>query len=345
MNQLPLHPQHLALTPRMGEFAGWEMSLFYSSAAHEHTAVREHAGIFDISHMGQVFVKGAEAEAFLNSLFTNDVTKLKEGRSHYSFLLNDEGGVIDDLLLYRLAEKEFFIIFNGARAEEAVSILKDSCPANVEIDWRKEVIGLAIQGPAVAKLAPELIGTKIPAKRNNIIQSAPIIATTGYTGEHGFEWFGNITEGKKLWEKAMQLRITPCGLVARDSLRLEAGLPLNGQDLARDKSPLAAGLKFAVKLNKEVTFRGKEALLNNALSDQTLIAFTSSGPIPRTGYDIVNEAEEKIGEVSSGGRPPHYANTIGLAWVKNEFTSTNLDMMIRGKKFPIKTTKLPFQKK
>lgn len=343
MNLLPLHQAHLSLSPRMGEFAGWEMPLFYENATQEHAAVRESAGIFDISHMGQVSVKGRDAERFLNAMFTNDVSSLRIGRSHYAFLLNEAGGVIDDLLLYRLGEENFFIIFNGARVEEAYGILQaeGSAYAEVEMEWKKDVIGLAIQGPKVAPLASELIGVDIPGKRNIILKNSPVIATTGYTGEPGFEWFGEREEGTKLWEKALSLGVTPCGLVARDSLRLEAGLPLNGQDLARDKSPLAAGLGFAVKLKKESDFRGKKALENGELADSTLIGFTSTGPIPRTGYPI-QSGDAEIGVVTSGGRPPGYKNTIGLAWVKNEFISTYLDMMIRGKAFPIQKSALPF---
>ena len=224
MKQLPLHQFHLYESPRLGEFAGWEMPLFYKNAGQEHSSVRDSAGIFDISHMGQVYVSGEDTESFLNSLFTNDVSALKVGRSHYSFLLNEQGGVIDDLLLYRLSDEKFFIIFIGARADEAVGILKGKARGTVNINWEKDVIGLAIQGPKVAELAPKIIGVSLPSKRNIIVQTDPaVIATTGYTGEHGFEWFGSVEDGIKLWEKALSLGIVPCGLVARDSLRLEAG--------------------------------------------------------------------------------------------------------------------------
>lgn len=321
------------------------MPLFYANAGQEHSAVRESAGIFDISHMGQVTVKGAEAETFLNTQFTNDTSRLKVGRSHYSFLLNEEGGVIDDLLLYRLSAETFFIIFNGARVEEAVSVISDAAPDGVEIRWEKDIIGLALQGPRVSALAPELIGSEIPEKRNFIFPTEHgIAATTGYTGEHGFEWFGQINEGIQLWEKALSLGISPCGLVARDSLRLEAGLPLNGQDLSREVSPLQAGLGFAVKLKKDSPFRGKKALTEGAFSEKTLCAFTSTGPIPRTGYKV-SAGDEEVGTVSSGGRPPGYKNTIGLAWIKKEFTSSHLDMMVRDKRFPLTLTELPFLKK
>jgi len=205
------------------------------------------------------------------------------------------------------------------------------------------VIGLSIQGPAVAELAQELLGTTIPSKRNYIISSeAGLSATTGYTGEHGFEWFGPIEEGIKLWEHALSLGVTPCGLVARDSLRLEAGLPLNGQDLGRDKSPLSAGLGFAVKLKKDSEFRGKTALSQGAFSESRLIGFTSSGPIPRPGYEVSDSEGKIIGEVSSGGRPPGYKNTIGLAWVKKESLSGGLNMMVRDRAFPMEEAKLPF---
>ena len=342
MYTLPLKSEHLTLSPRMGDFSGWEMPLFYSSAAKEHSAVRESAGIFDISHMGQVYVSGAPAESFLNGLFTNDVTKLKEGRSHYTFLLNEQGGVIDDLILYRLGAEEFFIVFNGARAEEAVQILQESATEGVTIDWQREVVGLTIQGPKVAELAPELIGTSIPDKRNFLIpQEQGVAATTGYTGEHGFEWFGPIEAGRQLWLKAIELGVTPCGLVARDSLRLEAGLPLNGQDLTRETSPIQAGLGFAVKLKKSA-FQGKDALDKGAFNTQTLKGFTSSGPIPRSGYDIISASGETVGKVSSGGRPPGYKSTIGLAWLQNAHLTEELQLKVREKTFPITLTKTPF---
>ncbi len=345
MNQLPLLTQHEALTPRMGDFAGWNMPLFYSSSAAEHSATRENAGIFDISHMGQVYVTGADAQPFLNSLFTNDVSKLKLGRSHYSFLLNEQGGVIDDLILYRLAEESYFIVFNGARIEEAFGILTESATnfSNLNLRWEKEVIGLSIQGPGVAALSQKLVGLDLPEKRNIIMASEPaVIASTGYTGERGFEWFGPIPEGIKLWEKAIELGVTPCGLVARDGLRLEAGLPLNGQDLTRETSPLAAGLKFAVKLKKNTSFRGQDALTEGAFSDKKLVGFTSSGPIPRTGYPVQNSQGEEVGTVTSGGRPPGAKQSIGLAWVKSCAVEGDLALVVREKPFPLTVVALPF---
>lgn len=346
MNTLPLLSEHEKLSPRMGDFAGWQMPLFYENAAAEHTATRESAGMFDISHMGQVYVSGTGAETFLNSLFTNDVTKLKNGRSHYSFLLNDEAGVIDDLILYRLDETSFFMVFNGARAEEAYSILESGKPADVDLHWEKEVIGLSIQGPKVADLAPNLIGAEIPAKRNFVIPTAlGIAATTGYTGEHGFEWFGPIADGIILFQKALENGVIPCGLVARDSLRLEAGLPLNGQDLDRETSPITAGLGFAVKRNKSQDFRGKGALGNETHNAKKLIGFTSSGPIPRTGYEVINAEGDLVGKVTSGGRPPGYKSTIGLALINTCAAEQELSLQVRNKAFPLTITKLPFLSK
>lgn len=345
MNQLPLLPEHEKLSPRMGEFAGWNMPLFYENATAEHSATREKAGMFDISHMGQVHVSGDQAEEFLNSLFTNDVSKLKIGRSHYSFLLNEQGGVIDDLILYRISEKRFFIVFNGARIAEAYEILTSEATScdGLEILWNKDVIGLSIQGPRVEALCDDLVGCKLPEKRNIIMATTPaVIASTGYTGERGFEWFGPVEEGVALWQKAIELGVTPCGLVSRDGLRLEAGLPLNGQDLTRETSPVAAGLGFAVKLQKKCDFRGKEALGSGAFFDKKLIGFTSTGPIPRTGYEVQNASGEVVGAVSSGGRPPGSKASIGLAWVLVDAVEQELLLSVRGKAFPLTITQLPF---
>ena len=345
MNQLPLLAEHEALTPRMGDFAGWNMPLFYANATAEHTATREKAGMFDISHMGQVYVSGSNAEELLNGLFTNDVSKLKVGRSHYSFLLNEEGGVIDDLILYRIGEESYFMVFNGARAAEAYGIVESAAAAlgEVELRWEREVIGLSIQGPGVEAITEELLGQPLPAKRNIVISTEDgVSASTGYTGERGFEWFGPIASGRALWQKALALGVEPCGLVARDSLRLEAGLPLNGQDLDRDKSPLAAGLGFAVKMKKAADFRGKAALAAGAHSEQSLIGFKSSGPIPRTGYEVVTADGTVIGAVSSGGRPPGARNTIGLAWVSSANLSEEMSLSVRGKLFPLEKVDIPF---
>jgi len=345
MTQLPLLSEHEKLSPRMGEFASWNMPLFYANAATEHSSTRENSGIFDISHMGQIHLSGADAEAFLNSLFTNDVSKLKVGRSHYSFLLNHDGGVIDDLILYRTGADQFFIVFNGARAEEAYRILEaaQSSFSDLTLRWEKEVIGLSIQGPKVESIAKELVGYELPEKRNIIMASEPaVIASTGYTGERGFEWFGPIKEGIQLWQNAIKLGVTPCGLVARDGLRLEAGLPLNGQDLTRETSPISAGLGFAVKLKKSADFQGKSALENGAFSDKKLVGFHSSGPIPRTGYFVVNASGEQVGSVTSGGRPPGSKNTIGLAWVRVESLAEELSLSVRDKSFPLTIQKLSY---
>jgi len=364
--QLPLNQEIKALSPRLGDFAGWEMPLFFSSAADEHLDVRNPegaGGIFDISHMGQVFCSGDHAAPFLNSQLTNDVAKLKTGRSHYSFLLNENGGVIDDLLLYRLSEDQFFIIFNASRVEEALSLLQPKAEAaGVQLTQRTQHIGLALQGPNISKLAPQLIDTEIPQKRNHLIPShnepvpessqekpSIIIATTGYTGEHGFEWFGPVEEGKLLWEKALSLGITPCGLVARDSLRLEAGLPLNGQDLDKEHSPTAAGLNFAVKLKKNSDFPGKTALLTEQENSPThqLHGFTldGPGPIPRPGQTIHLPDGTLIANVTSGGRPPTLGKTIGLAWFETSYLTSPspANLLVRNKPFPLSLCPLPFK--
>ena len=359
MRKTPLADHLGKAFPRLGAFAGWEMPLFFSSAAEEHLAVRQSAGIFDISHMGQVFCEGLDAADFLNRNLTNDVSKLKIRRSHYSFLLNESGGVIDDLLLYRLSKDSFFIIFNSSKVDEALALLQPkTANADVNITQRLDHIGLALQGPHIAKLAPELIGTTVPEKRNHLISPSAdrskfdpadtIIATTGYTGEHGFEWFGPAEEGIALWNKALSLDVAPCGLVARDSLRLEAGLPLNGQDLSPAHTPNAAGLNFAVKLNKEPTFPGKSAHLSQQTAPpaQQLHGFTLNGPgpIPRTGQTIHASDGQLIATVSSGGRPPTQKQGIGLAWFDTNFLASPSEahLLVREKSFPISLKKTPF---
>ena len=272
LKRSPLHDFHVALGARMVPFAGWEMPVQYTGIVDEHKAVRQKLGVFDISHMGQFLVEGTEAASFLNRVLTNNVEALAPGHGHYTLLLNQDGGVIDDLIAYRLGEREFFLVVNASKIDEDLTWLRQHVgDSKVQIvDISAQTGGLAVQGPASRDAFQAVFGESALFPERNTIFVAPsahgvlCLCGTGYTGEEGFEFFAPAVEIGRWFEKftdmARDLGGLPCGLGARDTLRLEMGYPLNGNDLAPDKTPLQSGLGFFVDLKKE-DFIGREALL------------------------------------------------------------------------------------
>ena len=246
-------------------FACWEMPVQYTGILQEHKAVREACGVFDISHMGEFFVKGPDATAWLDGLLTNNVSQLPVGQAQYSLLLNERGGVIDDLIVYRLAEDRFLLIVNASMIEEDAAWMRSHLSGNVDFENRSDAFAaLAIQGPLAAAVFEKIFHLPMPADRNRVEEIEPgrsYIATTGYTGEDGFEWLVPASESANAWNTAMAAGAVPCGLGARDTLRLEMGYPLNGSDLSPDRTPLEAGLGFFVDL-KKTAFTGRQILID-----------------------------------------------------------------------------------
>lgn len=352
----PLDEEHRKLAGRMVPFAGWEMPIRYDSIIAEHRAVRESCGVFDISHMGQIFVSGSGSEAYLERLLTNDVASLEPGNGHYTFMLNDRGGVIDDLLLYRLGQEDFLLLVNASCVEEDHAWLKEHLSAEVELengsaDWG----GLAVQGPRAAEVYTALTGGRTLPKRNGIDDLKHegerfLVSRTGYTGEDGFELFCPSHSLREWWLSLLSLDVKACGLGARDSLRLEMCYPLNGADLTPSRTPLEAGLGFFVSLDKG-EFIGSEALRakkENPHSERLMAIELSEGSAPpRAGYPVLDEEGNPLGELSSGGLSLSLGKGIGLAYLAVDRVQIGDSVMIsvRGKKIMAKVVKKPFYRK
>ena len=351
----PLFDSHRALGARCIDFGGWEMPVQYEGIVAEHLAVRSAAGLFDISHMGEIKVGGSQAAAFLDHALTNTASVLALGEAQYSLMCNDRGGVIDDLYVYRIANEAFLLIVNATRTEadrqwleHVRSNREDDCPVEIE-DQSEQTGALAVQGPATVLFIDALfrdegrIAVKQPTDLSkNQVDAFPFgdgkvfVARTGYTGEDGFEIIAPNKLLVPLWDQLLEIGqphgIKPAGLGARDTLRLEMGYPLFGHELTEDITPIEAGLSFFVKLDKE-EFVGRAALARQKEKgpEQKLFAFRMTGksPPPRQGYEIFGseetcghndlkhgQDEPMIGTVTSGTQSPSLWCGIGLARIQ-----------------------------
>ena len=352
----PLHEVHEELGGKMVPFAGWLMPVQYSSIMDEHAAVREACGVFDISHMGQFRVAGKGAGEWLNEMLANNTERLGPGEGQYTFLLNEGGGVIDDLILYREAEESFFLVVNAAKAAEDWAWLEGRRPEGVAMDDHSEAMaGMAVQGPKSPEVFHRVTGGRTLPPRNGIDVldhegQEVVVCRTGYTGEDGFEFFCPAERGGE-WLRAMVAAgAKPCGLGARDSLRLEMCYPLNGADLSPGRTPLEAGLGFFVDMEKG-GFTGRERLAEqkeNGLAERlAAIRYTGPGAPPRAGYAVCLPGGEKVGELTSGVLSPSLRAGIGMAYLPAALAKpgTALEVEVRGRRFPAKVVKKPFYRK
>lgn len=355
----PLDTIHREAGARMIDFAGWMMPVQYKGIREEHRAVRESAGIFDISHMGEIFVSGERASSWLESLLCNRLGKLAVTRGQYTLMLNDEGGVIDDLIIYRTSEKEFFLVINAGRQKEDLSWLTQHLPKTDDIvmnDQSSDYAAFALQGPRAEALLSEVLPEVVIPQRNGIAVIPSfrrgLVARTGYTGEDGFEIFVHVDDVAALWKKFVATGAIPCGLGARDTLRLEMGYPLNGSDLSMTRTPLEAGLEKFVALNDPLKpdFIGRSALEEQRTQGikfrLTPIKLLEIGPPLRAHYAVYSN-DELLGETTSGALSPSLSEGIALAYLPVKFTSskTPLDIEVRGRRFKAEVTTLPFYKK
>ena len=377
-----LYDEHVRLGAKIVPFAGWLMPVQYTSIVEEHRAVRNNLGIFDISHMGQLIVAatpssqnvGGEGAAatWLNTILTNDVEKLDIGMGQYTFLLNNRAGIIDDLIVYRTGEERFLLVVNAARADEDFACLqnhlkeghpsedrkRDACATILKN--RSTAFGaVAIQGPCTVELFHALFSEDMePPPRNHIFdfafeETTVSVARTGYTGEDGIEVFFRATDAVKFWnvalEKGKPFGIKPCGLGARDTLRLEMCYPLNGSDLSPERNPIEAGLGFFVDLMKP-NFIGRDVLLRTREEGvrEKLVPFRmkEKGPPPRSHYAVFHNGE-RIGEVTSGTLSPSLNWGVGMAYVSSAYTKigTEIDIEIRGQKLAATIEKKPLYRK
>jgi len=336
----------------MVPFAGWYMPVMYDSILNEHQAVRGAVGIFDISHMGQFIVRGEGALPWLNRMLANNLEKLAAGEGQYSFMLNEEGGVIDDLIVYRTGDSEFFLVVNASMIPEDLAWLEKHRPEGVElVDESEGWAGMAVQGPDSPASFASLFPDETLPPRNGIARLAGggIVCRTGYTGEDGFEFFCPAGDGIEVFKKFIEAGAKPCGLGARDSLRLEMCYPLNGSDLSPTRTPIEAGLGFFVDLDKG-DFVGREVLARqkaDGLKERLVaIAYTEKGAPPRAHYPVLSDEGETLGELSSGVPSPSLSQGIGMAYVPVEFAKigTPLKIDVRGRQFPAVVVKKPFYK-
>jgi glycine cleavage system T protein (aminomethyltransferase) len=381
----PLYDEHVRLGAKMVSFAGWVMPVQYTSIVEEHQAVRNGVGIFDISHMGQLIVaatpssqkSGGEGAAatWLNMMLTNNIDKLEVGMGQYTFLLNERGGIIDDLIVYRIGDQKFLLVVNAARTDEDFAWLQNHFKEGRSLDRLSGGLGTAaprtlenrsanfggaaIQGPGIGDLFHALFGKDVELPPRNAIVDLPFdgtnvsVARTGYTGEDGIEVFFRANDAVKLWnaalEKGKPYGIKPCGLGARDTLRLEMCYPLNGSDLSPERNPIEAGLGFFVDLTKP-SFTGRDVLLKTKENGprEKLVPFRmkEKGPPPRPHYAVFQNGT-RIGEVTSGTLSPSLNWGVGMAYVSATHAKigAQIDIEIRGQKFPAIIEKKPLYKK
>jgi len=358
MKRTKLYNVHKKLGAKIIEYAGFEMPIQYSSIIAEHKAVRNSVGVFDVSHMGEVLISGDKALDFVQEITANDVSKLVPGRVQYSVMCYPDGGIVDDLLVYRLDEKEFMLVINAVNTDKDFKWTNDNNKVGAKIENKSDEFSLlAIQGPDSKNVMKKL--TDIDLEKlgyyhfmvTEIQGIEMILSRTGYTGELGYELYFKSNEGQaeELWTKIIEagkeFNILPIGLAARDSLRLERGYCLYGNDIDQNTNPLEAGLSWITKLDKQ-NFIGKEAILkikSNGLKRKLSGMISSEKVFPRHGYEIYSNGK-KIGNVTSGTVSPVLEKPIALGYLQTDFSSpgTRVEISIREKKVFCEVVKLPF---
>jgi aminomethyltransferase len=354
----PLHDVHAGLGASFTEFGGWQMPVRYTGDLAEHHAVRRAAGLFDLSHMAEIEVVGQEAGEALNYALVGDLEALAPGRARYTMLCTEDGGVVDDLVVYRLGTDRFLVVANAGNHDAVVAALterSDAYQATVT-DRTAEVALIAVQGPRSAAIVEALTGSPLNGLGYYASTSATVegtealLARTGYTGEDGFELYVPADSAVQVWQGVTQAGephgLQPAGLACRDTLRLEAGMPLYGHELSTARSPFEANLGRVVKFGKPGPFCGRGALERHrdASGGQVLVGLRATGRrAPRAGYAILADGQ-KVGEVTSGALSPTLGHPIAMAYIDRTAaaTSTELAVEIRGQLLPIELTPLPF---
>ena len=348
-----LYDKHVALGALMSPFGGFEMPIQYSGIVDEHQAVRQSCGVFDVSHMGEVLITGPDAERYVNHIFTNDVTSMPAGKILYGMMCYENGGVVDDLLVYKCGENEFFLVINAANIDKDWEwIQKQSKGYNVKLDHQSDSYGeLAVQGPESEHVMKDVLGIDgsdlifYTFKQIGDV----IISRTGYTGEDGFEIYADPHYINECWDKLVASgRCKPCGLGCRDTLRFEVGLPLYGDELSAEITPIMAGLGIFVKLDKD-EFIGKDVLARQKEEGpaKKLVGIElSDKAIPRHGYVVLKDGQP-IGEVTTGYHTISTDKSVCMALIDTQFAKldTEVDIQIRKKVFPGKVVKKQFYNK
>ena len=355
-----LYDKHVALGALISPFGGFDMPIQYSGIVEEHQAVRQACGVFDVSHMGEVLVSGRDAQRFVNHLFTNDVTQAVDGQILYGMMCYDDGGVVDDLLVYRMAEDCYFLVINASNIDKDWAwIQQHAADFDVTLENQSEQYGeLAVQGPDAEAVMEEVLGIACKELKFYTFKSIssplashplPLVSRTGYTGEDGFEIYADADYIRKCWDLLLASgRCKPCGLGCRDTLRFEVGLPLYGDELSPEITPVMAGLSMFVKFDKE-EFIGREALLRQKTEGpaRKLVGIElHDKAIPRHGYTVLKDGEA-IGEVTTGYHSISIDQSVCMALLDSRFAAlgTDVEIQIRKKTFPGTVIKKRFYEK
>lgn len=355
MKKTCLHHKHVAQGALMSPFAGFDMPISYEGIEAEHNAVRNNVGVFDVSHMGEVLITGDQATMFVNYIFSGDVSALTPGKVVYGMMLNDRGGVVDDLLVYKRDDNQYFLVINASNIEKDVEwIKKHAAKYDVTVDDQSDYWSeLAIQGPKAEETMKNVLGIDVDdltfytfkdIRDENDIHI--VVSRTGYTGEDGFELYAPHGYIEDAWNKLMAADVAACGLGCRDTLRFEAGLPLYGDELTDEITPLEAGLSMFAKVEKD-DFIGRDALIeqkNSGVAKKVVGLEVEGKAIPRHGYDVLDMDGNKVGEITTGYHSITLDRNLAMALIDAKFAAldTPLQVQVRKKVFPAKVIKKRF---
>lgn len=359
MKKTPVHHKHVERGAKMVPYAGFEMPVQYAGVNEEHRTVRTKCGLFDVSHMGEFFVRGEGALPLLQYITTNDASKIKEGGIQYTCMPNGKGGIVDDLLIYRMGEQEYMLVVNASNIDKDLEWINEHNTFGAEVENRSDEIALfALQGPEAESVLAHLTDTEVRGMKYYTFTTGEvagiegtIISATGYTGSGGFELYVPADRAVELWDRILETGqpygIAPAGLAARDTLRLEMGFCLYGNDIDESTSPIEANLGWITKFTKEFIDAERLQKQKEEGTERRLIGFELKGRgVPRQSYRIVTENGEDIGVVTSGTMAPSLGKAIGMGYVKTEFRQpgTEIFIAVRDKKIPAEVVKTPFYK-
>ncbi len=351
-----LHDRHVKLGALMSPFGGFDMPIQYKGITEEHNAVRHEVGVFDVSHMGEVRVTGPDAYKFVSHIFVNDVTGAPDGQIFYGMMCYENGGTVDDLLVYKVNDEEYFLVINASNIAKDVEWIRQNAEGfDVKIEDQSPYYGeVAIQGPKAEETVEKVLGIPVKDiafynfKTFNLDGEEVIVSRTGYTGEDGFEVYGSHDFTRRVWDKLMDAGVQPCGLGCRDTLRFEVGLPLYGDELAADITPIEASLSMFVKLDKP-EFIGKEALAKQKAEGvkRRIVGIELEGSaVPRHGYPV-EVGGVKVGEITTGYKSISTGKSVAMAMIDKPYDKlgTEVEVRIRKKTFPGKVVKKRFYDK
>ena len=345
LKRTPLYERHIQLGAKMVPFAGFSMPVSYASVKDEILSVRNQTGIFDISHMQPIMIEARNSDisiSFLNKITARPIPPFSAGEVQYNALINQNGGIIDDILVYMFANGNVGIVANAANADKVIQFLGNHADDHIAIVPAQDYAFLAVQGKGSEKIVRETIGSfaEIFYYQNTTLASIPEswVSRTGYTGEDGFEIFCSAKNGQLLWDKFLAAGVNPCGLAARDTLRIEMLYPLYGNELSEELTPKACGLQFLVKKKKE-TIAGEKLYEDH---QQTSMGFNLTAPgVPRAGYEVYNNESQRIGSVTSGTHSFSLNSGFGIASITDVPENNQIFIDIRGKKIPATLTSKP----